>query len=318
MPAKIHEFDAQPTDKGKRLDQFLTASLPALSRSRVQHLIRQGHVTLIGSGVASKPGLRLRGDECIRVEEIEPPPLAAAPEPIPLIILYEDSDLVAIDKPAGMVVHAGAGVTRGTVVNALLYHFQQLSSLGGPLRPGIVHRLDKNTSGVLLVAKNDETHRQLAAQFRRREVEKHYLALVHGRLPRPRDQIRLRVARDLRRRQRMTTRRAVGREAVTDYRVLRELDSFTLLEASLRTGRTHQLRVHFSSIGHPVVGDTLYGAPRLLRLGNQALPTLARNFLHAARVRFHHPRTGQPVEIVAPLPAELEAFLRRLDPLTAG
>lgn len=318
MPARTHEFHAEPADKGKRLDHFLAARLPALSRSRVQDLIRQGYVALVGRGVASKPGLQLRGDECIRVEEIELPPLAAVPEPIPLVILYEDDDLVAIDKPAGMVVHVGAGVSQGTVVNALLYHFRQLSLVGGPLRPGIVHRLDKNTSGVLLVAKNDETHRQLAAQFRRREVEKYYLALVHGKLPRARDQIRLRVARDFRRRQRMTTRRAVGREAVTDYRVLRELDSFTLVEASLRTGRTHQLRVHFSSIGHPVVGDTLYGAPRLLRLGKQSLPTLARNFLHAARVRFCHPRTGQSVEIVAPLPAELEAFLRQLDALTAG
>jgi len=318
MPAKTHQFHAVPTDKGKRLDHFLAVQLPALSRSRIQHLIRQGHVTLLGHGVASKPGLRLHGDECIRVEEIAPPSRAAVPEPIPLTILYEDDDLVAIDKPAGMVVHVGAGVSRGTVVNALLYHFRQLSALAGPLRPGIVHRLDKNTSGVLLVAKNDETHRHLATQFRRREVEKHYLALVHGKLPRAHDQIRLRVARDLRRRQRMTTRRAVGREAVTDYHVLRELGSFTLVEATLRTGRTHQLRVHFSSIGHPVVGDTLYGAPRLLRLGKHALPTLDRNFLHAARVRFCHPRTGRLVEIVAPLPAGLETFLRQVEALTAG
>ncbi len=313
MAVSRREFAATAADAGTRLDQFLVRQLPELSRTHVQSLIREGQVELAGQGVARKAGLRLRGNERLRVAVGARPPLRAEPEAIPLDILYEDEDFVAVNKPAGIPVHLGAGVKRGTIVNALLHHFQQLSTLGGPLRPGIVHRLDKNTSGVLLVGKNDFAHRRLAEQFERRTLEKHYLALVHGRLPRAQDRIRLRIARDLRRRTRMTTRRGVGREAVTDYRVVRELGEFTLVAATLHTGRTHQLRVHLSALGHPVVGDTLYGAPRRLRLGNRTRPTLNRNFLHAERIRLLHPRTNEPLEISAPLPAELEAFLRELE-----
>ncbi|MFQ5696449.1 MAG: RluA family pseudouridine synthase, partial [Terriglobia bacterium] len=227
-------------------------------------------------------------------------------------VLYEDDHLIAIDKPAGMVVHAGAGRSRGTLVNALLHRFQQLSRVGGSLRPGIVHRLDKGTSGALLVAKTDEAHRLLAEQFRRREIDKRYLALVHGRPRRGRDTIRLPVARDRVRRTRMTTRRRPGREAVTEYRVLQENRGFSLLEVGLRTGRTHQIRVHLAALGHPVVGDTTYGAPRRLHLDNLSLPTLNRNFLHAASLRLRHPITGKPLAVRAALPGELEAWLRRL------
>ncbi|MFQ5816905.1 MAG: RluA family pseudouridine synthase [Terriglobia bacterium] len=312
------ELQTTAADAGTRLDRFLAQHLADLSRSYIQALIREGHVELVGRGPARpirarKPGLRLRGGEHLRVKVHERPPLAAFPEPIPLAILYEDDDLIALNKPAGMVVHVGAGRTRGTVVNALLYYFSQLSTLGGPLRPGIVHRLDKNTSGVLLVAKNDFAHWRLARQFQRRTIEKRYIALVHGRLARAQGRICLPVARDLRRRTRMTTRAALrGREAITDYRVLRQRTGFTLLEAVLHTGRTHQLRVHLSALGHPVVGDTLYGAPRQLRLGNRTRPTLNRNFLHAERIRLAQPRTGQPLEISAPLPPELETFLHEL------
>lgn len=313
MLARVLEFHATPADAGLRLDQFLASHLSDLSRSHVQSLIRAGNVEFVGRGPVRKPGVRLQGRETVQVEVRERPPVRAEPEAIPLNILYEDDDLIALDKPAGLVVHVGAGVTHGTLVNALLHHFRQLSTVGGPLRPGIVHRLDKNTSGVVLVAKNDFAHRRLAEQFQQRIIEKRYLALVHGRLPRQRDRIHLPIARDLRRRTRMTTRPALrGRAAVTDYRVLWEIGDFTLLEALLHTGRTHQLRVHFSALGHPVVGDTLYGAPRLLRLGNRTRPTLNRNFLHAERIRLRHPRTGQPLQISAPLPAELEAFLREL------
>lgn len=311
------EFRATVADAGTRLDQFLARCLPGLSRNHIQSLIREGNVKLIGRGVPRKPSLRLRGGEQLSVAVHPRPPLRAFPEPIPLAVLYEDDDLVAVNKPAGLVVHAGAGVTRGTLVNALLHHFRALSTLAGSLRPGIVHRLDKNTSGVLLVAKNDFAHRRLAEQFQQRAVEKHYLALVHGRLPRAQDRIRLRVARDRWRRTRMTTRSALrGREAITDYRVLRELGNFTLVEAVLHTGRTHQFRVHFSALGHPVVGDTLYGAPRILPLGAKSAPTLNRNFLHAQQVCLNHPRTGERLEISAPLPPELEAFLRQLEDLT--
>ena len=311
MPAKSVTFIVPGGARPQRLDHFLAAQLPEVSRSRLQELVRGGQARVAGDAVR-RPGLRLRGGERIELTLVERPPLAAAPEAIPLRVLYEDDDLVAVDKPAGMTVHPGAGARAGTLVNALLHRYGRLSSAGGPLRPGIVHRLDKPTSGVLLVAKNDEAHARLAEQFRRRQLEKRYLALVHGRLPRAHDTIRLPVARDLVRRTRMTTRRRQGRAALTEYRVLGSAGGFTLAEALLHTGRTHQIRVHFAALGHPVVGDTLYGAPRELRWGNVTRPTLNRIFLHAARLRFQHPRTGKVVEVRAELPAELEELLRAL------
>jgi 23S rRNA pseudouridine1911/1915/1917 synthase len=225
-----------------------------------------------------------------------------------------------VNKPAGMTVHAGAGATeeernRGTLVNALLHHFAQLSSVGGEMRPGIVHRLDKATSGLLVVAKSDEAHRRLASQFVRRQVKKKYIALVHGWMKQDRGTISTSISRDRMRRTRMTTLRSGGREAVTHYKVERRLDSpygkFTLLEVQIDTGRTHQIRVHLASLRHPVVGDTLYGAPRELRskTGNLALP---RNFLHAASLQFQHPRTGEALSFAAHLPAELADFLQGL------
>ncbi|MFQ5662955.1 MAG: RluA family pseudouridine synthase [Terriglobia bacterium] len=311
MPARSTSFIAPRDASPQRLDHFLASQLPELSRTRIQQLIREGHATVEGV-VVRRPGRALRGGEHLALEIVDRPRLAAEPEAIPLRVLYEDDDLLAIDKPAGMVVHAGAGQRRGTLVNALLHRLGPLSTLGGPVRPGIVHRLDKSTSGVLLVAKNDEAHRHLAEQFRRRQVEKHYLALVHGRLPRTRDTINLPVARDRVRRTRMTTRRHQGRPATTEYCVLQTAAGFTLLEAILHTGRTHQVRVHLSALGHPVVGDTLYGAPRLLRWGRSSQLTLNRNFLHAQRVRFRHPRTNEPLEIRAVLPPELEELLHKL------
>ena len=311
MPAKSVTFIVPGGARPQRLDHFLAAQLPEVSRSRLQELVRGGQARVAGDAVR-RPGLRLRGGERIELTLVERPPLAAVPEAIPLRVLYEDDDLLAVDKPAGMTVHPGAGARAGTLVNALLHRYGRLSSAGGPLRPGIVHRLDKPTSGVLLVAKNDEAHARLAEQFRRRQLEKRYLALVHGRLPRAHDTIRLPVARDLVRRTRMTTRRRQGRAALTEYRVLGAAGGFTLAEALLHTGRTHQIRVHFAALGHPVVGDTLYGAPRELRWGNVTRPTLNRIFLHAARLRFQHPRTGKVVEVRAELPAELEELLRAL------
>ncbi len=211
-----------------------------------------------------------------------------------------------------MVVHAGAGNARGTLVNALLHCFGAPSGAGGALRPGIVHRLDKETSGVILVARNDAAHAALAAQFAARRVHKTYLALVHGRLEKNSGSIGLPIARDLHRRTRMTTRRKQGREARTDWRVLARVDGYTLVEVELHTGRTHQIRVHFSALGHPVAGDTLYGAPREPRAGRQALEPLGRNFLHAARIVFEHPRRKEPVEVRAPLPVRLREWLQSL------
>ncbi len=238
----------------------------------------------------------------------KPPPLNATPEAIPLTVLYEDADVVAIDKPAGMVVHAGAGVHSGTLVNALLHRFAELSGVAGALRPGIVHRLDRFTSGVLLVAKNDAAHRRLAEQFSGRLVEKVYLALVHGHVKPESGRIERPIARDPRHRTRMTARQAAGRAAWSEYRVLRRFERFTLLEVRIGTGRTHQIRVHLSSIGHPVVGDTLYGAPAKI----DGQPLLGRFFLHAHRIRFQQPSTKEEISVVAPLAPELEEWLQGL------
>jgi len=310
-------------DAGRRLDQWLASRLPDVSRVRVQQLIEQDKISL--EGRTPKASLRLRGGEEIAITgAAQPPPLKAFPENIPLQILYEDENLAVVNKPAGMMVHAGAGTeerrSRGTLVNALLYRFSQLSPLGGELRPGIVHRLDKATSGLLVAAKTEKAHRALAAQFSRREVKKTYIALVHGWMNGAQGTIDAPVSRDLVRRMRMTTRRA-GREAITHWKTLEKIESvwgrFTLLEVKIETGRTHQIRVHFSSIGHPVAGDTLYGAPKSLRAAAGAAPGVAppmldRNFLHAFALRFAHPIQGRPLSFEQPLPLELRRFLGQI------
>jgi 23S rRNA pseudouridine1911/1915/1917 synthase len=210
-----------------------------------------------------------------------------------------------------MVVHAGAGHSAGTLVNALLHRLGKLPEAGGALRPGIVHRLDRETSGAMVVARNDRAHEHLAEQFRSRNVRKIYLALVHGKMPRDSGSITLPISRDPRRRTRMTARAAKGRHARTDWRVIARLDRCTLVEAALHTGRTHQIRAHLAAIGHPVVGDTLYGAPRELHAGGRRLPLLERNFLHAARLGFAHPSTGEWVEVRAPLPRDLRVYFEQ-------
>ena len=320
MPQFPLVIPATANDAGKRLDQFLAAHLHETSRARVQQLISQNLVLVDDS--QAKASLRLRGGESIAVlAAAQSAPLRAMAEDIPLDIVYEDDDLAVVNKPAGMMVHAGAGATddqrnRGTLVNALLHHFGQLSSVGGELRPGIVHRLDKATSGLIVVAKSDETHRRLAAQFVAREVKKKYLAMVQGWLKRERGTISSSISRDQVRRTRMTTRRAGGREAISHYTVQRKLDTaygkFSLLEVRIDTGRTHQIRVHLSSLGHPVVGDTLYGARRELESKDASRISLPRNFLHAAALQFQHPRTAELLSFSAPLPEELESFLQKL------
>jgi 23S rRNA pseudouridine1911/1915/1917 synthase len=299
-------LSAEPDDSGKRLDQMLHERLPQYSRSRIQQWIQAGRVLV--EGVRRRSSHALRAGEAIDVDPAEAAPLRAVPEAIPLAVLYEDGDVVAIDKPAGMVVHAGAGVHSGTVVNALLHRFGALSGVAGALRPGIVHRLDRYTSGVLLVAKNDDAHRRLAAQFSGRQVEKVYLALVHGKVRLESGRVESPIARDPVRRTRMTARLAKGRAAWSEYRVLRRFERFTLLEVRIGTGRTHQIRVHLSSIGHPVAGDTLYGAPARV----EGRPALGRYFLHSRRIRFHQPTTGEEVVVESPLPAELGEWMEGL------
>jgi 23S rRNA pseudouridine1911/1915/1917 synthase len=264
-------------------------------------------VTKGGRGVR-KPGETLDSGERVRVQ-IERQELRATPEALPLEIVYEDGDLVVVNKPAGMVVHLGAGVKSGTLVNALLHHIAALSTAGGEVRPGIVHRLDRMTSGLVIVAKNDFAHRALAAQFKGREVCKTYLLLVHGRVAKDTGEISRPVGRDPGRRVRMKVGGIRPRAALTRYRIQRRFAHFTLLEAEPHTGRTHQIRVHFSSLGHAVVGDTLYGAPGRLRLGKHEQRTLSRTFLHACALEFRHPRSGELISVGAPLPEELEDFL---------
>lgn len=293
----IH-LETSSSDRGQRLDQFLHNQLPQYSRSRLQAWIDQGRVHV--NGTAAKRSYLLKGAEQVQVSPADLTPLHAVPEDLPLEVLYQDDDVIAIAKPAGMVVHAGAGRHSGTLVNALVHRFGKLSSVGGDLRPGIVHRLDRLTSGVILVAKTDAAHRHLAAQFSSRNVEKTYLALVRGRMKMDAGQITKPIARDPIRRVRMTAKSAAGRQAITDYKVLRHFEDYSYLEVKIGTGRTHQIRVHLASIGHPVAGDKLYGAPPA---------TLPRFFLHAQRISFTSPTSGEKITITAPLPPELQEFL---------
>lgn len=255
------------------------------------------------NGLPEKRSYLLKGAERIKVQPGELSPLRATPEDLPLEVLYEDADVIAINKPAGMVVHTGAGRHSGTLVNAVLHRFGKVSTVAGDLRPGIVHRLDRFTSGVILVARTDAAHRNLAEQFASRQVEKVYIALVHGRLKNEQSSITTPIARDPSTRVRMTTRLLHGRQAITSYQVLKRFEGCTLLEVKIGTGRTHQIRVHLSSIKHPVVGDKLYGAP--------ASP-LGRYFLHARQITFTSPGKGQRVTLTAPLPPDLETYLSSL------
>jgi len=326
-------FNAPPEAAGQRLDVYLTARLEGVSRSRVQMLIDQGDVLI--DNQPAKARYKIRGGEIIAVlGEPNPAPLHATPEAIPLDVVYEDADMAIINKPAGMMVHAGSGATddarsRGTLVNALLHRFQSLSTTGGDLRPGIVHRLDKNTSGLIVVAKHDRAHSALGAMFSGRKVHKTYLALVHGSVERTRGTINAAIARDPVRRTRMTTNET-GRSAVSHYEVVDRLNTrfgkFTLVRVRIETGRTHQIRVHMASIGHPVVGDTLYGGAGQLteqsgtsrRIAEPERIRLTRNFLHAARLELMQPLSGKPLVVEAPLPAELELLLAQLRVAPAG
>ena len=305
-------FAAQVGDAGKRLDHYLLEQMSGHSRARLQSWIKEGLVLV--DGACAKASHLLHAGERIEVAPAELPPLHAAPEDLPIEILYEDPAVIAINKPAGLTVHAGAGALSGTLVNRLVHHFQSLSQVGGDVRPGIVHRLDKDTSGVLLVARTDAAHRNLAAQFAARTVEKLYLALVEGVVRADSGRITKPIARDPVHRTRMTARvsskTGPGRAALTEYRVLERFEGFTFLEIRLGTGRTHQIRVHMADLGHPVAGDRLYGKrPRAA--------TAERMFLHAWRIGFLSPASlgsanGERVTVQAPLPGELEQWLELL------
>src|SRR6202795_2635641 len=320
----VLSFEVLTDEIGDRLDHAVAARYPELSRTRVKELI-DGQLVLV-DGKPSKGSHRLHAGEKVAVTPKARPPLRAHAESIPLDILFEDADIIAVNKPAGMTVHAGAGNASGTMVNALLGRGQSLSQSGDALRPGIVHRLDKETSGVILVAKTDAAHARLGEGFRQRTVNKTYIALVQGSFAESSGRIELAIGRDPVRRVRMAAEQKtwhgakIGnpREARTDWRTLIKIDATSLLEVQLHTGRTHQIRVHLSALKHPVVGDTLYGAAAHLRVGDTALPPLGRNFLHAAKIVFSHPRTGERMQLRAPLPVELRDFLHTLAKAAGG
>jgi 23S rRNA pseudouridine1911/1915/1917 synthase len=294
------EFVVSENDAKLRLDQFLAKRLPNYSRSRLQQLIRGGLVRL--NEQSTRPRQIVRGGD--RIDLTEPPleKIDIRPEPIPLEILFEDDDLIVINKPAGLTVHPGAGQREHTVVNALLSHCATLSGIGGKERPGIVHRLDKETSGCLVVAKNDMAHRELSKQFAARTVEKIYLALVAGKLRKPAGLIEEKIGRHPVHRRRMRVTSLRGRTATTEYRVIRSSNQASLIECRLHSGRTHQVRVHLHHLGHPVLGDKIY-APRFAK-------NFPRQMLHAWKLGFHHPRTGDWKIFEAPLPADFATAIK--------
>jgi 23S rRNA pseudouridine1911/1915/1917 synthase len=306
-------FKVSESESGTRLDAYLAAQIDDWSRVRLQRLIDAGEVLVNGNLV--KPSYRVSAKDKVEVELTPAPTSNFSPENIPLEIVFEDDSVIVINKPAGLVVHPAAGVHSGTLANALAYHFQQLSNAGS-IRPGIVHRLDKDTSGLLVVAKTESAHENLSDQFRAREVFKNYVALVHGVVKEASGRIEQPIARDPRNRTRMAVVPG-GREALSLYRIRRSYNAFTLLDVELKTGRTHQIRVHLSWLKHPVIGDELYGGGRDNNVQDVQLRAqirkLKRQFLHAEQLGFRHPHTGEPLRFVASLPEELGQLLENLE-----
>jgi 23S rRNA pseudouridine1911/1915/1917 synthase len=300
---------------GVRLDQFLSQTDLGLSRSQAKKWIEEGIIRL--NQKAAKPSVHVKAQDRVSGTILEPEPLSLEPEPLPLTVLHEDPSIIVIDKPAGMVVHPASGNVSGTLVNALLHHCKDLSGINGVLRPGIVHRLDKGTSGVIVVAKDDEAYHHLIRQFKNRAVEKVYLAVAFGPFGSDEGIIDSVIGRHPSERKRMSTRTRKGRPAVTRWKVLERFDGATLLEIFPHTGRTHQIRVHLASIGHPLLGDPLYGRkgrPGTIRdpVLKGCVERLGRQALHARRLRFTHPHTGEGIEFVSPLPEDMKEVLAML------
>ena len=307
------EFLVDPEQDGVRLDKFLADEIAGHSRSQIQRLIEDGHVKL-PRVTKVKSNTVVRDGDVVSVDVPAATEAGVEAEALPLEILYQDSDVIVINKPAGMVVHPGAGHDSGTLVNALLHHVTDLSGIGGELRPGIVHRLDKGTSGVMVIAKNDAAHQELARQFHDREVDKQYIALVWG-LVQQRKRIDIPIGRDPVHREKISTRARRARTAVTRVTWARHIPGASLLRVAIATGRTHQIRVHLSAIGHPIVGDSLYGGVhRRVPHDLRAVQRLERPFLHAERLSFTQPRTSEPLVFTAPLPSDLRNVLEDIEP----
>ena len=309
MDETRRRLDVEEEHDGLRLDNFLTALLSDLSRSQIQRLIRDGRVVAAGKAGALRASLAVHAGQAFDVVIPAPSPATPEPEELPLRILFQDQDLVVLDKPAGMVVHPAAGHSSGTLVNALLHHVTDLSGIGGELRPGIVHRLDRGTSGLMVVAKNDKAHQELSRQFSDREVEKEYVALVWGVVQTGR-RIDDPIGRDPEHRQKMSTRARRARNAVTRVTFAHHFKGVSLLKVAIATGRTHQIRVHLSAIGHPIVGDSTYGGVhRRVPANLRAVLRLERPFLHSGRLAFTHPSDGRRVDFESPLPPDLQTVL---------
>jgi 23S rRNA pseudouridine1911/1915/1917 synthase len=311
MPARTETFAIAQSLPSGRLDTFLRARFPGVSRGAIQRLIEEGHIRVNGRPV--KPTHAPRAGEEVEVHWPEPRAAEAQPEALPIDVLFEDDALLVLNKPAGLVVHPAAGHEEHTLVNALLHHCAgQLSGIGGVMRPGIVHRLDKETSGCMVVAKNDDTHVALSAQFAGRTVRKIYHAILCGEMPRDQGEIRAAIARHPSHRKRMAVSDGSGREARTSYRVLELLRGATLVEATLHTGRTHQIRVHFQHVGFPLFGDAVYGQRQNRRFEELFSFAAPRVMLHASQLGFVHPRTGKRVSFEAPRPPDFEDALKSL------
>ncbi len=308
-PESSVTFTVPEADAGARLDAFLASRIEGWSRARLQRLIEDGDVLV--NGRAAKASYKLRANDEIEAELTALPTTSFLPEDIPIDVVYEDDELIVVNKPAGIVVHPGAGAKTGTLANALAFHFQNLSTAGGVARPGIVHRLDKDTSGLLVAAKTEQAHENLADQFRVREVFKSYVALVHGQVERDRGEIDEPIARDPRHRTRMAIVRG-GRSALSIYRARERFDRFTLIDVELKTGRTHQIRVHLAWIKHPVVGDETYGSGRDNTVADPVIRSqigkLGRQFLHAEKLGFTHPKSGERLKFTSPLPPSYRNF----------
>ncbi len=305
-------FEIPLAFSGMRADVAFSHIISSLTRSQVRKLIEERFILVDGEAI--KPSKKLSGGETASITLLPPEPIEAEPENIPIEILYEDDDIVVVNKSAGMTVHPGAGVKSGTLVNALLYKCRGLSGIGGKIRPGIVHRLDKETSGVMVVAKNDFAHQSLIEQFRRRSVKKRYLALVLGNVKEDAGSFTSSIGRHPIDRKRMSSAARAGREAHTVWKVIRRYNGATLVEAEPRTGRTHQIRVHFSENGHPILGDKVYGLKKHQSAHLEAISrTLGRQALHAQMLSFRHPRSGEGVQFNAPLPDDMKEAINLLE-----